>query len=120
MEEMLNETESPRYRRFLSVQRGSAKSVRTAKLQRLPSKALTWLGSQTPVMVRKLRVGGSQARFNGLQTQMRFANFAWQVWLRKGWSTAMCWLHSLHTPPIVPTTRAHSMCFAQSVMVHQL
>ena len=65
-------------------------------------------------MVRKLRVGGSQTRFDGSQTQRRFADFAWQVWLHKGSSTAMCWLHSLHTPPIVPTLymlSPHPSCF---------
>ena len=57
-------------------------------------------------MVRKLRVGGSQTRFDGSQTQRRFANFAWQVRLGKGSSMAMCWLHSLHNPPIMPTGKA--------------
>ena len=57
-------------------------------------------------MVRKLRVGGSQTRFDGSQTQLRFANFAWQVRLGKGSSMAMCWLHSLHSPPIMPIGKA--------------
>ena len=50
-------------------------------------------------------------RFDGSQTQRQFANFAWQVWLRKGSSTAMCWLHSLHTPPIVRTFLAFDQSF---------
>ena len=57
-------------------------------------------------MVRKLRVGGSQTQFDGSQTQRRFTNFAWQVRLGKGSFMAMCWLHSLHSPPIMPTGKA--------------